>query len=101
MKQGKLWRVYIVKQSYIMEPGRLLFLSRLHHVLQATSPWVKKVGHCNTRGTDLTLFKPTIQDLYTAVISQHLDLMLLYADWTCREINSLTHSHLVVLILFL
>ncbi len=37
----------------------------------------------------------------TAVISQHLDLMLLYADWTCREINSLTHSHLVELILFL
>jgi hypothetical protein len=37
----------------------------------------------------------------TAVISQHLDLRLLYADWTCQEINSLTHSHLVVLILFL
>ena len=35
------------------------------------------------------------------VISQHLDLTLLYADWTCREINKLTHSHLVVLILFL
>ncbi len=28
------------------------------------------------------------------VISQHLDLTLLYADWTCREINSLNHSHL-------
>jgi hypothetical protein len=53
------------------------------------------VGHWT-----LTSFKPTIQDLYTAVISQHLDLTLLYADWTCREINSLTHSHLVVLILF-
>jgi hypothetical protein len=39
--------------------------------------------------------------VYTAVISLHLDLALLYADWTCREINSLTHSHLVVLILFL
>ncbi len=38
---------------------------------------------------------------YTAVISQHLDLTLLYGDWTCREINSLTHSHLVVLSLFL
>ncbi len=37
----------------------------------------------------------------TAVISKHLDLTLLYADWTCQEINSLTHSHLVVLILFL
>ncbi len=36
-----------------------------------------------------------------AVISQHLDLTLLYADWTCQEINSLTHSYLVVLILFL
>ena len=35
------------------------------------------------------------------VISQHLDLMLLYADWTRQEINSLTHSHLVVLSLFL
>ena len=32
--------------------------------------------------------------IYTAVISQRLDLTLLYADWTCREINSLTHSHL-------
>ena len=39
--------------------------------------------------------------IYTAVISQHLDLTLLYADWICREINSLTHLHLVVLILFL
>jgi hypothetical protein len=28
------------------------------------------------------------------VISQHLDLTLLYADWTRQEINSLTHSHL-------
>jgi hypothetical protein len=37
----------------------------------------------------------------TAVISQHLDLTLLYADWTDREINSLTHSHRAVLILFL
>ena len=37
----------------------------------------------------------------TAVISQHLDLTLLYADWTRQEINSLTHSHLVVLSLFL
>ena len=46
---------------------------------------------------DLTSFK-----LYNkVVISQHLDLTLLYADWTCQEINSLTHSHLVVLILFL
>jgi hypothetical protein len=24
-----------------------------------------------------------------------------YADWTCQEINSLTHSHLIVLSLFL
>jgi hypothetical protein len=46
---------------------------------------------------DLTSFK-----LYNkVVISQHLDLTLLYADWTRQEINSLTHSHLVVLILFL
>jgi hypothetical protein len=37
----------------------------------------------------------------TAVISQHLYLTLLFADWTCQEINSLTHSHLVALILFL
>jgi hypothetical protein len=28
------------------------------------------------------------------VIYQHLDLTLLYADWTCREIGSLTHSHI-------
>jgi hypothetical protein len=32
------------------------------------------------------------------LISQELDLTLLYADWTCQEINSLTHSHLEVLI---
>ncbi len=39
---------------------------------------------------DLTSF-----ELYhQVVISQHLDLTLLYADWTCREIDSLTHSHL-------
>jgi hypothetical protein len=30
----------------------------------------------------------------------HLDLTLLYADWTLSRINSLTRSHLVVLILF-
>ena len=35
------------------------------------------------------------------VISQDLDLTLLYADWTRQEIKSLTHSHLVVLSLFL
>ena len=46
---------------------------------------------------DLTSFKLYIK----VVISQDLDLTLLYADWTCQEINSLTHSHLVVLILFL
>ena len=33
---------------------------------------------------DLTSFKL----LQQVVISQHLDLTLLYADWTCREINS-------------
>ena len=43
---------------------------------------------------DLTSFKLYIK----VVISQDLDLKLLYADWTCQEINSLTHSHLVVLI---
>jgi hypothetical protein len=42
-----------------------------------------------------------LRALYTAVISQHLDLTLLYADWTCCVIKSLTHSHLIVLILFL
>jgi hypothetical protein len=35
------------------------------------------------------------------VISQHLDLTLLYADFTCQEINSLPHSHPLVLSLFL
>jgi hypothetical protein len=38
---------------------------------------------------------------FKVVISQDLDLTLLYADWTCQEINSLTHSHLVVFSLFL
>ncbi len=51
---------------------------------------------------DLTSFKLYHPRLYyIVVISQHLDLTLLYADWTSREINSLTHSHLVVLSLFL
>ena len=43
--------VYIVKRGYIREPEWRLFLSRPHHVLQATSPCVKKVGHRNTRET--------------------------------------------------
>ncbi len=42
VSQGKLWRVYIVKRGYIREPERRLFLSQPHHVLQATSPCVKK-----------------------------------------------------------
>jgi hypothetical protein len=46
---------------------------------------------------DLTSFKLYIK----VVISQDLDLTLLYADWTCQVINSLTHSHLEVLSLFL
>ena len=51
---------------------------------------------------DLTSFKLYHPRLYyIVVISQHLDLTLLYADWTRQEINSLTHSHLVVLSLFL
>jgi hypothetical protein len=50
---------------------------------------------------DLTSFKLYHPRLYyIVVISQHLDLTLLYADWTRQEINSLTHSHLVVLSLF-
>ena len=36
----------------------------------------------------------TARTLYIVVISQDLDLTLLYADWTSQEINSLTHSHL-------
>jgi hypothetical protein len=43
---------------------------------------------------DLTSFNLTIQETIVIVISQHLDLTLLYADWTCHEIDSLTHSHL-------
>ena len=31
---------------------------------------------------DLTSFKPIFKTLNTTVISQHLDLTLLYADWT-------------------
>ncbi len=51
---------------------------------------------------DLTSFKLYHQRLYyIVVISQHLDLTLLYADWTRQEINSLTHSHLVLLSLYL
>ncbi len=51
---------------------------------------------------DLTSFKLYHPRLYyIVVISQYLDLTLLYADWTRQEINSLNHSHLVVLSLFL
>ncbi len=39
VKQGKLRRIYIVKRGYIREPDWRFFLSRLPHVLQATSPW--------------------------------------------------------------
>ncbi len=38
LKQGKLWRIYIVKRGYVREPGWRVFLSRLPHILQATSP---------------------------------------------------------------
>ncbi len=34
--------LYIVKRGYIREPVWRLFLSRLPHVLQATSPWGKR-----------------------------------------------------------
>jgi hypothetical protein len=34
---GKLWRVYIVERGYIRDPARPISLSRLLHVLQATS----------------------------------------------------------------
>jgi len=40
--QGKLQRIYIVKRGFIREPVWRLFLSRLPHFLQATSPWGKR-----------------------------------------------------------
>ena len=50
--------------------------------IQLTNPF------CCVIGFDI------IQSLSSrAVISQHLDLTLLYADWTRQEINNLTHSH--------
>ena len=42
VEAGQLWRVYIVKRGYIREPGWRLILSRLPHVLQATSLWGKE-----------------------------------------------------------
>jgi hypothetical protein len=36
---------------------------------------------------------PALTSKTIVVISQELDLTLLYADWTSREINSLNHSH--------
>jgi len=39
LKQGKLWRVYIVERGYIRDPASPISLSWLPHVLQATSPW--------------------------------------------------------------
>ncbi len=38
VEAGKLWQFYIVKRGYIRDPGWRVFLSRLLHVLQATSP---------------------------------------------------------------
>ncbi len=55
---GEPGRVYIVKRGYIKEPERRLFLSRPHHILQATSTCVKKVSHSNTCGTVRALFFP-------------------------------------------
>jgi hypothetical protein len=87
--------------AYLYSKARLYKGARLAGLSQSAttrstgniSLRTKKVDHSNTRGTVSSLFK--------VVISQHLDLTLLYADWTRQEINSLTHSHLVVLILFL
>jgi hypothetical protein len=51
---------------------------------------------------DLTsFFFQALSSKTIVVISQDLDLTLLYADWTRQEIKSLTHSHLVVLSLYL
>ncbi len=62
---------------------------------------VNKSFYCVT-GFDIIQALPSETILYTVVeISQHLDLTLLYADWTRQEINSLTHSYLVVLSVFL
>ena len=36
--EAGLWRVYIVKRGYIRDPAWRILLSRLLHVLQATSP---------------------------------------------------------------
>jgi hypothetical protein len=74
-----------------------LFYTRAFTVVSAYI--IVNTSFCCVVGFDI--IQAYIQDLYTAVISQHLDLTLLYADWTCREIISLTHSHLVVLSLFL
>ncbi len=64
---GQALACYIVKRGNIREPGWCLFLSRLPRVLQATSPWVKKVGHCNTRGTVRALFFPAQNNCCTIV----------------------------------
>jgi hypothetical protein len=58
---------------------------------------VNKILYCVT-GFDII---QALSSRTIVVISQDLDLTLLYADWTCQEINSLTHSHLIVLSLFL
>ena len=47
-------------------PERRLFLSRPHHVLQATSPCVRKIGHSNTRGAVRALFFPA--QIYCCII---------------------------------
>ncbi len=48
---------------------------------------------------DLTSSKTILYSCDLSTSRSHATV--LYADWTGREINSLTHSHLVVLTLFL
>ena len=52
--------------------------------------FIVKNPYCVT-GFDII---PALTSKTVYVISQELDLTLLYADWTCHEIDSQTHSHL-------
>jgi len=50
---GNFWRALASLYSEAIKGSQSLqlALSRLHHILQATSLWTKEVGHSNTRGT--------------------------------------------------
>ncbi len=74
VKQGKLRRIYIVKRGYIREPDWRFFLSRLPHVLQATSPWGYRKSATATHVDQWVLCSFTLK--LTAALSLHFQHLM-------------------------